>query len=275
MGLVGHRRDADRTVRDHRTSPAGNRSRGTSGHRRLPSLRRARGGPGYLGGDRLRPLPVEPGPSFPLDATRTSWYWPFPAAMLLTLLPLVGARFLPMAMPGPQFGFLGISYVTFRSLDVIFGIRDRLIVSLPADQFLAFLFFFPAISSGPMDRYRRYVETGIVPVPPADFWKDLDGDVHRVFTGFLLSSSWRPRSRATGSTASPKADSSTPCCTCTGTVSICTSVSPATDLRRRGQLPAGNPHTENFNRPFLASNIKDFWNRSHSASPPGSAIVCT
>src|SRR5208337_5551406 len=67
MGLVGHRPDADRTVRDHRTSPAGNRSRGTSGHRRLPSLRRARGGPGYLGGDRLRPLPVEPGPSFPLD----------------------------------------------------------------------------------------------------------------------------------------------------------------------------------------------------------------
>ena len=44
--------------------------------------------------------------------TRTSWYWPFPAAMLLTLLPLVGARFLPMAIPGAQLGFLGISYVT-------------------------------------------------------------------------------------------------------------------------------------------------------------------
>ena len=64
--------------------------------------------------------------------TRTPWYWPFPAALLLTLLPLVGARFLPLAIPGAQLGFLGISYVTFRSLDVIFGIRDRLIVSLPA-----------------------------------------------------------------------------------------------------------------------------------------------
>ena len=117
--------------------------------------------------------------------TRTPWYWPFPAALLLTLLPLVGARFLPLAIPGSQLGFLGISYVTFRSLDVIFGIRDRLIVSLPADQFLAFLFFFPAISSGPIDRYRRFSHDWNRPHTPAEFWKDLDGAVHRVFTGFL------------------------------------------------------------------------------------------
>jgi membrane protein involved in D-alanine export len=96
--------------------------------------------------------------SFHFVRTRTSWYWPYPAALLLTLLPLVAARFLPLAIPGSQLGFLGISYVTFRSLDVIFGVRDRLIVSLPADQFLAFLFFFPTISSGPIDRYRRFSE---------------------------------------------------------------------------------------------------------------------
>src|ERR1700733_15155213 len=47
---------------------------------------------------------------------RTRWYWPFPAALLLIVLPLVGARFLPLAMPGAQLGFLGISYVTFRGL---------------------------------------------------------------------------------------------------------------------------------------------------------------
>src|SRR5262249_22040658 len=57
---------------------------------------------------------------------RTAWYWPYPAALLLTLLPLAAARFLPLAIPGSPLGFLGISYVTFRSLDVIFGIRDRL-----------------------------------------------------------------------------------------------------------------------------------------------------
>ena len=40
--------------------------------------------------------------------TRTAWYWPFPAAILLALLPLVGARFLPMAIPGmPRSGSWG------------------------------------------------------------------------------------------------------------------------------------------------------------------------
>src|ERR1700677_836866 len=36
--------------------------------------------------------------------TRTTWYWPFPAALLLTLLALLGVRFLPLAIPGSQLG---------------------------------------------------------------------------------------------------------------------------------------------------------------------------
>ena len=133
--------------------------------------------------------------------TRTPWYWPYPAALLLTLLPLIAARFLPLCVPGSQLGFLGISYVTFRSLDVIFGIRDRLIVSLPAGQFFAFLFFFPAISSGPIDRYRRFGHDWNRPRTRAEFWIDLDGAVHHIFTGFLykfilaalIKSSWIDR----------------------------------------------------------------------------------
>ena len=35
-------------------------------------------------------------------------------------------------------------------------------------------------------------------------------------------------------------------------------------------------HTpENFNRPFLAPNIRDFWNRWHISLSSGSAITCT
>ena len=196
--------------------------------------------------------------------TRTSWYWPFPAALLLTLLTLVGARFLPLAIPGAQLGFLGISYVTFRSLDVIFGIRDRLIVSLPADQFLAFLFFFPAISSGPIDRYRRFSHDWNRPRLPAEFWKDLDGAVHRVFTGFLykfilaasIKSYWIDRLADGG---------------LLNTLSYMYGYSLYLyfDFAGYSAFAVGvsyllGIHTpENFNRPFLAGNIKDFWNRWH------------
>ena len=196
--------------------------------------------------------------------TRTPWYWPFPAALLLTLLPLVGARFLPLAIPGAQLGFLGISYVTFRSLDVIFGIRDRLIVSLPAGQFFAFLFFFPAISSGPIDRYRRFSHDWNRPRLPAEFWKDLDGAVHRIFTGFLykfilaalIKSYWIDRLAAGGFL---------------NTLSYMYGYSLYLyfDFAGYSAFAVGvsyllGIHTpENFNRPFLAGNIKDFWNRWH------------
>lgn len=196
--------------------------------------------------------------------TLTPRYWPFPVALLLTLLPLIGARILPLAIPGAQLGFLGISYVTFRSLDVIFGIRDRLIVSLPANQFLAFLFFFPAISSGPIDRYRRFSHDWNRARLPTEFWTDLDGAVHRVFTGFLykfilaalIKTYWIDR-LAPGGILS------------TLSYMYGYSLYLYFDFAGYSAFAVGisyllGIHTpENFNRPFRAANIKDFWNRWH------------
>jgi membrane protein involved in D-alanine export len=202
--------------------------------------------------------------SFLFLRSRASWYWPYPAAVLSSLLPLVAARFLPLAVPGAQLGFLGISYVTFRSLDVIFGIRDRLIVTLPAGQFFAFLFFFPAISSGPIDRYRRFGDDWNRPHTRAGFWKDLDGAVHHVFTGFLykfilaalIKTYWIDRLAGGG---------------LLNTVSYMYGYSFYLyfDFAGYSAFAVGvsyllGIHTpENFNRPFLARNIREFWNRWH------------
>jgi membrane protein involved in D-alanine export len=191
-------------------------------------------------------------------------YWPFPAALLLTLLPLVASRFLPLFFPGSQLGFLGISYVTFRSLDVIFGIRDRLIVSLPAAQFFAFLFFFPTISSGPIDRYRRFSHDWNRPRTAGEFWQDVDGAVHRVFTGFLykfilaasIKTFWIDRIADGG---------------LFNTLSYMYGYSLYLyfDFAGYSAFAVGLSYLlgirtpENFKRPFLAANIKDFWNRWH------------
>ena len=61
-----------------------------------------------------------------------------------------------MVPPGSAFGFLGLSYVTFRALDVLFCIRDRLVTTLPPAQYFVYLFFFPTVSAGPVDRFRRF-----------------------------------------------------------------------------------------------------------------------
>ena len=97
-------------------------------------------------------------------------------ATLAGYVPL--SAIMPLLAPGTLITFLGISYVTFRSLDVIIGIQDRLIASLPLGQFFAYLVFFPTISSGPIDRWRRF----------ADEW-------HRPRTRSRGGSTWRGLAR--------------------------------------------------------------------------------
>ncbi len=196
--------------------------------------------------------------------TRTSWYWPFPVALLLTLLPLFGARFLPLAVPGAHLGFVGISYVTFRSLDVIFGIRDRLISSLPAGQFLAFLFFFPAISSGPIDRYRRFRQDWNRTRLPGELWKDLDGAVHRIFTGFLYKFLLAAAIKTYWIDAlAPDGFLSTLSYMYGYTLYLYFDFAGYSAFAVGVSYLVGIRTPENFNRPFLAGNIKDFWNRWH------------
>ncbi len=43
-------------------------------------------------------------------------------------------------------GFLGISYLTFRAVQMIIEIYDGVIEEVPAVEFLSFLLFFPSIS---------------------------------------------------------------------------------------------------------------------------------
>src|SRR5205823_6926250 len=111
--------------------------------------------------------------------------WPFYGALGVSLLPLALAKVIPLVAPKSQFGFLGISYVTFRALDVVFCLRDQVIAAPGTLDFLMFLFFFPTISAGPVDRYRRFVTDWKRKRTRAEFLSDLDGAVHRFFRGLF------------------------------------------------------------------------------------------
>lgn len=51
-------------------------------------------------------------------------------------------------------GFLGISYITFKAIQVIIEIRDDLIEDMNFTDYLYFLVFFTPFTSGPIDRSR-------------------------------------------------------------------------------------------------------------------------
>jgi membrane protein involved in D-alanine export len=189
----------------------------------------------------------------------------FPLAIAAGLLPLAASKFMPLASAESVFGYLGISYVTFRALDVIFSIHDGVVKSLSAGQLFAFLFFFPTVSSGPIDRYRRFGQDWARQRTRAEFLDDLDFAIQRVMRGFLykfiiaaeIDHHLRaPLLKMGGFWA------------CTGYMYVYTFYL-FFDFAGYSAFAVGVSRLmgfrapENFSLPFLARNIRDFWTRWH------------
>ena len=103
----------------------------------------------------------------------------------LSLIPIVVAKYVPAVFPDFHFGFVGISYVTFRSLDVIWSITDGVLMEVGTLDLLVFVFFFPTISSGPIDRFRRFRTDFRRHRTWDEVLVDLDAGVQNVFLGLL------------------------------------------------------------------------------------------
>ncbi|MGI8913111.1 MAG: MBOAT family O-acyltransferase [Chloroflexota bacterium] len=137
----------------------------------------------------------------------------FYAAIGLALLPLVAVKVYPLlaghdwlwrsgifrAPPSntghllpatglfDAFGFLGVSYMTFRVIDAIITLHDGVINEPPtARGVAAFLLFFPTISAGPIDRYRRFSEESKrLPRTRTAYLVDIEAGIQRIAQGFL------------------------------------------------------------------------------------------
>lgn len=76
--------------------------------------------------------------------------------ILLAALPLVLSK-IATVVQLTWFSFLGISYVSFKSLQVLFEIYDGIIQKFSLVDYINFLLFFPSLSSGPIDRSGRFL----------------------------------------------------------------------------------------------------------------------
>lgn len=189
----------------------------------------------------------------------------FYVTLALSILPLVVAKWLPFFAPQSELGFLGISYVTFRALDVLFSIHDGVLKKVAPLQYCGFLLFFPTISSGPIDRYRRFSQDWEKKRTREEFLADLDVAVQRVFRGFfykfllaaLVKTYWMDRV-AQGAEVHRVlgymyAYALYLFFDFAGYSAFAVGISRLFGVRT----------PENFHLPFLARNIRDFWNRWH------------
>lgn len=184
----------------------------------------------------------------------------------LSVLPLFLVK-LSMDVSALSFlGFLGISYVSFRSIEMLMNIRDGAIKTVTLWRVFRFIAFFPTISSGPIDRYKRFEKDEEHVPSGAEYRTLLYQGLNKIFIGFLYKYiiGYLVYKYWLGS----------PLLTSNSVQSIWLymygySMYLFFDFAGYSQFAIGVSYLlgikspENFNLPFLSRNMKDFWNRWH------------
>ncbi|MGH0632517.1 D-alanyl-lipoteichoic acid biosynthesis protein DltB [Bacillus pacificus] len=190
----------------------------------------------------------------------------FCIAVILSILPLILAKIAPFVPELHFIVFAGMSYVTFRAVQMVFEVRDNLIKELSFFNFWEFVLFFPAISSGPIDRYRRFQKDIQKPPSAEEYQKLLYTGFNRIFQGFL----YKFIIAHLITTYLVKAVFANQDTLLSNVIFMyATSMQLFFDFAGYSAFVIGISYMmgiktpENFNKPFLSRNIKDFWNRWH------------
>ncbi len=161
---------------------------------------------------------------------------------------------------------LGISYFVFRAIHFVVEVRTGTIRSFSWLTLFNFLFFFPSFLSGPIDRYNRYSENQNNLIFNRD---SFETGVQRIIIGVIkkygfaaLFSSYSI-STMSGSSIEDMAIlevwARILCCT----MWLYFDFSGYCDMAIGVAKLMGINLPENFDSPFRATNIQDFWNRWH------------
>ncbi|MBN1051018.1 D-alanyl-lipoteichoic acid biosynthesis protein DltB [Clostridium botulinum] len=82
-------------------------------------------------------------------------YW---LALFLSMLPVVISKLAGVTRYSSVIGFIGLSYLNFKAIQMIIEIYDGRITEINFTTFIYFIMFFPTLSSGPIDRWKRFEE---------------------------------------------------------------------------------------------------------------------
>ena len=162
-------------------------------------------------------------------------------------------------------GFLGISYMTFKVLQIIFEMYDGIIKEpVGLIDYLQFLLFFPTISSGPIDRSRRFMEDIHQTIPRAEYIELLGTGLFRLLLGLVykvvlsgllyLAMNHIPHRGLLFTTVSYMY---------LYTFYLFFDFAGYSLMAVGVSNIMGIQTPMNFNKPFLSIDIKDFWNRWH------------
>jgi membrane protein involved in D-alanine export len=200
--------------------------------------------------------------------TMKNYSWVFYLFIVLSILPLLLVKLNPYLKLNSTIGFLGISYLTFKGLQILIEIRDGIIKkNISLHLLLYFFLFFPTISSGPIDRFRRFEKDFYEKKPREEYLNLITSGFHKIIIGFfykfilaylineyLLTNSFIIENHSFVQRL---------------LYMYSYSMYLFFDFAGYSAFAIGISYLlgiktpENFNMPFISRNIKDFWNRWH------------
>ena len=105
--------------------------------------------------------------------------------VVLSILPLVVNKVFAITQLH-LLAFIGISYMSFKTIQIMLEISDGLIKEkISVKDYLQFLLFFPTVSSGPIDRSRRFLNEINEVMPRKDYLELAGSGIYRIVLGLL------------------------------------------------------------------------------------------
>ncbi len=182
------------------------------------------------------------------------------------------------------FVLIGVSYYTFRISSCLFDLSRNVIAKPDYLTFINYCFFFPIFAGGPVQRYRNFernqdsidynIVLGLLRIAKGLIKKLLITDIVLVFLIAWLDAQIqgadtfsvvvdRPAMIDFGNKNYISASLAVPLFGFLNIVRAYFDISAFTDLALGASRLFGYNIDENFNRPFAARNIIDFWRRWH------------
>lgn len=190
--------------------------------------------------------------------------WLLWLALALSLSPLVLIKLSALLPALRMLSFLGVSYMSFRAAQLLIEIYDGHIRELRPLELCYFIFFFPSVASGPLDRYRRFdgdLEKAPGKAAYAELlrrgvWQLATGAFYNFAVGNLIWQFWLVRLPADGFFA-------------TWSYLYGYTFYMFFNFAGYSRMAVGTAYLlgvrmpDNFRQPFLSVDMKDFWSRWH------------
>lgn len=191
--------------------------------------------------------------------------WLYYLTLILMILPVAEVK-VAACWEFKSWAFVGISYFGFRIWQLVIEIHDGHIDDMKPLEILYFLCFFPSVSSGPIDRYRRfsgeinssidkkaYIENYLLPGVRKIFW----GIIYKFSLAECINIFFLSKIGTEISFLNTVA------------YMYAYTLYLFFDFAGYSLMAIGTAYLlgvklpENFDKPFLARNMKEFWERWH------------